>query len=71
MDGFSNFYFNDRTSLSELITFDTDKQFDQTLLIWGQESELSNLIVSINAEKHQTRKKVKNGQKLPCTAEIL
>jgi hypothetical protein len=46
-------------SLSELITFDRGNQFYQTLLIWGQESELSNLIVIINAEKHQTRKKIK------------
>jgi hypothetical protein len=38
---------------------------------WGQESELSNLIDISYAEKHQTRKKVKNGQKLPRTAEIL
>jgi hypothetical protein len=37
----------------------------------GQERELSNLIVISYAEKHQTRKKVKNDQKLPRTAEIL
>jgi hypothetical protein len=30
----------------------TGNQFDYTLLIWGQESELSNLIVIINAEKY-------------------
>jgi hypothetical protein len=60
MVGFCHFDFNNCTSLSKLITFDTGNQFDKTLLILGQESELSNLIVIIIAEKHQIRKKVKN-----------
>jgi hypothetical protein len=42
-----------------------------TCFIWGQESDLSNSFIIINTEKHKARKKVKNGQKLPKTAEIL
>jgi hypothetical protein len=54
------------------MTFEPVNQSDQTLLIWGQqEIELSNLIILINAEKHQTRKKVKNSQYIPSTDEIL
>jgi hypothetical protein len=71
MAGFGHFYYNDCTSLSELITFETVNQFHQAFLIWGQESDLSNLFIIINTEKRQTRKKVKNGQKLTNTAEIL
>jgi hypothetical protein len=33
MAGFSYFYFNDCTSFSELLTFDTDTQCYQTILI--------------------------------------
>jgi hypothetical protein len=59
------------TSMTELTTFETVNQFDQACLIWGQESDLSNIFIIIYTENHQTRKKVKNGQKLPKTAEIL
>ena len=41
-DSFVHFYFNDCSALSDLITCDIIDQFDQTLWIWGQESDLSN-----------------------------